>query len=333
MNLWTYFIFKVLEFSTLKLIAFSCSRRFRFYQQNKRILLTRPNALARAIAETLVVDARTVEIYELLASAEGIKVGFTIHAASSNSDDHLNYLLNRRHRKKLELLILKHWSLHRLPKCMMIHQGHRGTKTSNSNGVPPNKEGLPSDTLTLQNQMSRPMMHPEFDRNSSNFKMFKLHQMNTKRRLDVRNYDPQLTGLVMLDENIEISVSPSTPSQIEKEEETDWNHFVGELQEYAQTLAMMQRNTENQIDENMEYTNMEVDISGVVLDVDGDGNLTADELCEAYMQNIHGLLEDKMILAQAQRHRRYQSWNSVATNSDNFGQDSLGLSPGKNSIL
>ena len=42
-------------------------------ESQKRVLLTRPRALAKAIAETLIVDVRTVEIFQLITSHDGIK--------------------------------------------------------------------------------------------------------------------------------------------------------------------------------------------------------------------------------------------------------------------
>ena len=275
--------------------------------------MTRPNALAKAVAETLVIDARTVEIYELLASSEGIKVGFTVHAADSNGNHHLDYLLQRRHRKKLELLILKHWSLHRLPKCMMIHQGHRGTTTTNT------EEGMSPNTVSNSDPKNAPKLNPGLGRNSSNFKVIQLHHMNTERRLNVRSYDPQLNGLDSVDENVEIPVSPSSTWTIAMEEGTDWTKFVEDLQEYAQSLSMIQENVETQIKENMNR----VDMNELVVNEAGEGNLTADELCAAYMQNIYDLLEEKANLSQQGGHRSLQSWNSVATISGNYSQDTL----------
>ena len=286
----------------------------------KRVLLTKPNAMGRAIAETLDIDGRTVEVHQLLASSEGIKVAFTVHAAGFNVHHSIDHLLQRRNRKKLEMLILSHWSLEMLPKCTMIRKGHRGTvtaaehvespSTANTDTAftPTSAEGVGADsvgTATTNQPAARLPANPSFGRCSSNFKIMPLHKMSTVHRLDVRNYDPQLTALGTVQEE---AVSPSSAI----EQGAGWNEFVDGLQEYAHSQAAMDEagtSSLHQIEDE--------------LAIDGAGNLSADELCAEYMRNIADLLEDKVMLSQQQSHRPLQSWNSVDTISAIYSQDSM----------
>ena len=79
----------------------------------KHVLLTKPRALAEAIGATLVVDPRTVEIYQLLAAEHGIKVGFTVYSVDRGVEDMVGEL-NAKH-KELKLLMSNHWQLKRFP--------------------------------------------------------------------------------------------------------------------------------------------------------------------------------------------------------------------------
>ena len=102
-------------------------------ESKKRVLLTRPRALAKAIAETLIVDVRTVEVYQLLASGDGIKVGFTVYAIDYPIDAMIDKLFEEN--VKLKLLINNYWGLKQYPEISDFHQGQRLQNNTYQNGI------------------------------------------------------------------------------------------------------------------------------------------------------------------------------------------------------
>ena len=90
-------------------------------KEKKKILLTKPKALSKAIGETLIIDPRTVEIYQLLASLDGIKVGFNVYSINYDIDKMINDLIKER--KKLQLLITNYWYLKQFPILSQFKKG------------------------------------------------------------------------------------------------------------------------------------------------------------------------------------------------------------------
>ena len=94
----------------------------------KRFFLGKPNALSKAIAETLVVHHRNIEIYQLIAAHPGIKVGFTVY--SVNNDAHLMIDKLKSELKKFQLLVSIKWKMKTYPNIINIHEGHgKGQQT------------------------------------------------------------------------------------------------------------------------------------------------------------------------------------------------------------
>ena len=89
----------------------------------KRFFLGKPNALSKAIAETLIVHPRNIEIYQLIAAHPGIKVGFTVY--SVNNDAHLMIDKLKDDLKKLQLLVSIKWKMKTYPNITNIVQGQR----------------------------------------------------------------------------------------------------------------------------------------------------------------------------------------------------------------
>eukprot|EP01084_Bolivina_argentea_P053793 98704_1 len=88
---------------------------------NKKLLLTKPKALAKAISNTINVDEQTVEIYQLLASQDGIKVGFKVHAINYDIHSMIDDLIEDETR--LKLLITNYWSLKQFANISNIKEG------------------------------------------------------------------------------------------------------------------------------------------------------------------------------------------------------------------
>ena len=76
----------------------------------KNVLLTKPRALSKAIAEVLIVDVRNIEVYQLIASDEGIKVGFSVYS--------YNFQMETLYKNELKLayLISDHWKVKQFTK-------------------------------------------------------------------------------------------------------------------------------------------------------------------------------------------------------------------------
>ena len=92
----------------------------------KRVLLSKPNRLARAIAETLTVHTRNIEIYQLIASDPGIKVGFTVYAVDKEQSVQRMISALKREHKQLSLLVAKYWRLKTYPHISNLREGRAG---------------------------------------------------------------------------------------------------------------------------------------------------------------------------------------------------------------
>jgi len=137
----------------------------------KRILLTRPRALAKAIAQTLVVDKRTVEIFQLIAAENGIKVGFTVYSVDFNVDDMVSELWDDENRIKMKLLIYTYWELEHYPDISDIYEGernhhqiHSGAETNNLQATSPEEDSQCEQywetIVTRQKGQSVNVLHP-----------------------------------------------------------------------------------------------------------------------------------------------------------------------------
>ena len=193
----------------------------------KRILLTRPRALAKAIAQTLVVDKRTIEIFQLIAAENGIKVGFTVYSVDYNVDDMVSELWDEENRVKMKLLIYTYWELEHYPDISDIYEGERNQdRTANTfEVVSPEEDSQceqywdtvvtrqkgqsintlhPSSAQIQQEQWQRMRGYSDFMTNAKHQKgkkkkvkrsaddTFMIERMHTEERRQIQTNDPQL---------------------------------------------------------------------------------------------------------------------------------------------
>ena len=139
----------------------------------KSILLTKPRALARAIAETLVLDSRNVEIYQLLASTHGIKVGFNVYAMSYDCDKMIDDLIDEK--TKLQLLINNYWHLKQFPDVSEFHQG---TMTNAQSGLLINGEAVEEEYSIGNNWNATTPKGNEINKLHANYAQFREQGMS-----------------------------------------------------------------------------------------------------------------------------------------------------------
>lgn len=125
----------------------------------KNVLLTKPRALSKAIAEVLIVDFRNVEIFQLIASDAGIKVGFTVY--SKNFD--MNAL--HKHELKLAYLISDHWKVKTFTKIK---------------------------DLRFLNVYDSDQQTPSTGDANEKVEMHDLKKMRTLARTNIKNADPEI---------------------------------------------------------------------------------------------------------------------------------------------
>ena len=191
-------------------------------ESQKRVLLTRPRALAKAIAETLIVDVRTVEIFQLIASNDGIKVGFTVYSVNYPIDKMLDKLFQDN--VKLKLLINNYWALKQFPDISDFHQGQRAQNdTYDDNGMDDEEMDNPWDMLSTEEQGTVENMnelHPNhqdvmdgkdpklsitsigsykssFNESMASTNYVPLNKMNTLQKAEMIKNDPQLKNRVL----------------------------------------------------------------------------------------------------------------------------------------
>ena len=160
--------------------------------------MTKPRALAKVIAETLIVDVRTVEIYQLLAAENGIKVGFTVYAINYDIDKMIDDLIEDQ--TKLQLLITNYWELKQFPNFSEIHQGQTLRITANGDGDNVDDEysiGSGWDGVNLLHPNNKHFEHPR-DYGLSVSSMNKtdhhipLNRMRTIQRNLMKAKDPEI---------------------------------------------------------------------------------------------------------------------------------------------
>ena len=158
-------------------------------ESKKQILLTKPRALAKAIAETLIVDQRTVEIYQLLASTHGVKIGFTVYAINYDCDKMIENLIKEK--TKLQLLITNYWELKQFPD---VSEFHKGTMTLAQSGLTSDGEVI-EDEYSINNYVNQVRGHGlsvtsvSLDRKDHHIP---LSRMKTKMKLKMKAMDPEM---------------------------------------------------------------------------------------------------------------------------------------------
>ena len=98
-------------------------------RSKKSVLMTKPRALERAIAELLAVDHRTVEVYQLLAAESGINVAFKLHFEKYDAASLVDTLRSENKLRKFKRLLSNHWGLKELPQITDIEQVNRRRPT------------------------------------------------------------------------------------------------------------------------------------------------------------------------------------------------------------
>eukprot|EP01083_Nonionella_stella_P113264 333815_1 len=224
--------------------------------ERKHILVNRPHALAKAIAETLTVDRRNIEIYQLLAGSRGLKVGFTCYSIDYNCDQMCADLINKR--LALQYLIANHWNLKQFPRIKDIAKSQatneqimlqiadqikasrqkkmtQGSAQFTGIMTPDPGEGTGGRTSTGSTLAPPKRGH---GKTISTIKLIPLGELNKTNMDWVRSMDPQLMALKTLDEDeneddegedavADMAVLPSI------EEETKWKEYMDNLHKYA----------------------------------------------------------------------------------------------------
>lgn len=90
----------------------------------KSSFLTKPNHLRKAIAQTLIVHPRNIEIYQLIAANPGVKAGFTVYSVDRNQDTESMMELMSSELKLLSLSVAKYWKMKTYPNITNIREGH-----------------------------------------------------------------------------------------------------------------------------------------------------------------------------------------------------------------
>eukprot|EP01084_Bolivina_argentea_P028769 53422_1 len=124
------------DIATIEFMIDTKNQSFDEIEETKKIFLGKPNALSKAIAETLIVHERNVEIFQLMSSADGIKIGFTVFSIDHHAETMIGDLQNEI--KKLQLLISIYWEMKTYPNVTKIKEGHK-VDTTVLNDTPWNK--------------------------------------------------------------------------------------------------------------------------------------------------------------------------------------------------
>lgn len=194
-------------------------------EQCKPVLLTKPRALAKAIAKTLIVDVRTIEIYLLLASHEGIKVGFTIYSLESDLYKIFDDIMEEQ--TKLQLLIANYWQLKTFPE---INNFHRGQRVEDHTLMDGGDDTLGHTTTTANT------LHPEGEHFGKTMlpNHIPLSRMNTIKRHKVFAQDPEL----MTDDGEEYEQSSSDMNVVTpkppmlRSKSSQWRSFMNNMEKF-----------------------------------------------------------------------------------------------------
>ena len=246
----------------------------------KRVLLTKPRALAKAIAETLVVDERTVEIYQLIASDDGIKVGFNVYSVDHPLEDILRDLLERENHIKMKLLITKHWRLKQYPEISEFREEER---RNSANLFPPNGGDRGYGTHTLRTK-----------KRTLDVTYTPLNKMSSVYLQHLRTNDPQLhlTSLNSVSCASDEDVSPSSSEPLDGDmgdepHSPKWNAFRNNLQKYAGSQTEIYKSLYGKLTADTEQRDSEDVKNG------NQGNVWME-----YVQNIKTLMDSKQALMQ-----------------------------------
>ena len=209
-------------------------------EAKKHVLLTKPRALAQAIGKMLIVDARTVEIYQLMAAEEGIKVGFTVYSVDYTVDDMLDDLGDADKVKELQLLISNYWQLKQYPQITGAHAGQRVQYKSTGGAGGQEQDMLELDThlsIASNTETMVNALHPSSDQLKKQSHHIPLHRMRTLQRHQMKAMDPQLAAkelegfsLLPLDEEAPSEDDRDSDVDLEAEE---WHDYVTALHGYA----------------------------------------------------------------------------------------------------
>ena len=145
----------------------------------KNVLLTKPRALSKAIAEVLIVDVRNIEVYQLIASGEGIKVGFSVYSSTFQMETLYKNEL------KLAYLISDHWKVKQFTKIKDL----RPVNMCTSNQL--TKQETQSPHLAVPSS-SHHGMHAK---TMSDITLIPLTDMRMSSLIKVKSMDPELMEL------------------------------------------------------------------------------------------------------------------------------------------
>ena len=301
-------------------------------ENKKPILLTKPRALAKAIAETLIVDSRNVEIYQLLASTHGIKIGFNVYAINYDCDKMIDDLIDEQ--KKLQLLITNYWHLKQFPNVSEFHQG---TMANGTSGILFNGQGV-EEEYSIGNNRNQIMSTKgiEINKLHANYAQYKEHgvnglhhirlsRMKTMLRNKVKAFDPEIlnhskvvgyelmergdvTPINDIDEitdNDDVVNSPTKSIEInlfdnsnDDDIEPDFKDYMNSLHKYAYEQNEIYESHPMSKESPLKLLN---DESNTQYDIDDDDTADTDDdnddlLWMQYRANIKQLLEKKMKL-------------------------------------
>ena len=186
-------------------------------EHQKQILLTKPRALAKAIAKTLIVDVRTIEIYLLMASQQGIKVGFTIYSIESDLYKILDDMIEEQ--TKLQLLITNYWKLKQFPE---IGNFHRGQRTNFEDGDD-TKTTTTANTLHPEGRNLGKTMLPEH---------IPLNRMNSSKWDKVLKQDPELMSHIDEMDEAELTFDIVDVQNL-RFKSSQWKSLTGKMEHYT----------------------------------------------------------------------------------------------------
>ena len=148
-----------------------------------------------------MVDPRTVEVFQLLAAEDGIKVGFTVYSVNYGVDDMLH--------------IYGNWQLKRFPDISEVHQTQR--------------HALHEDAQTAMQSDPNAVTLCGVDANSATMHI-PLGDMSPTQRSQMKAMDPQLFAMHSVHSMSDESMSPRSGTS---EVASEFELFMGALQWYA----------------------------------------------------------------------------------------------------
>eukprot|EP00485_Elphidium_margaritaceum_P016189 CAMPEP_0202732606 /NCGR_PEP_ID=MMETSP1385-20130828/187748_1 /ASSEMBLY_ACC=CAM_ASM_000861 /TAXON_ID=933848 /ORGANISM="Elphidium margaritaceum" /LENGTH=929 /DNA_ID=CAMNT_0049398929 /DNA_START=243 /DNA_END=3032 /DNA_ORIENTATION=+ len=184
-------------------------------EQNKRLFLGQPKALSKAIAETLVVHRRNIEIYQLIAANPGIKVGLTVYVVDDrNLDSMLNAL--RSELKRLQLLISIHWKMKTYPRVSNIRAGQSeqrpkivpltgGDGDGDGDGeatVETQRNGLDGEVYSVKGRYRNTSVSSMTYSKQAQRTLIRIQDMNELSRSYIKQNDPEYRALGISSANL-----------------------------------------------------------------------------------------------------------------------------------